>query len=98
MELFQKLIKINEDLYNFGIIYFNWWKTHSRDKDRDNSFRHIAKQSMTLILRMCYDELQEIKGLEDFCKNVKELPLPNRYHMFHQCDKLKKPSWYDDTK
>ena len=43
------------------------------------------------------DELQEIKGLEGFCENVKKLPLPNRYHMFHQCDKLKKPSWYDDT-
>ena len=54
--------KTSDLLYRFGIIYFNWWKTHSRDKDKDNSFRHIAKQSMTLILRMCYDELQEIKG------------------------------------
>ena len=53
--------KTNDLLYRFGIIYFNWWKTHTREKDKDNSFRHIAKQSLTLILRMCYDELQEIK-------------------------------------
>ena len=51
--------KTGDYLYRFGIIYFNWWKTHTRDKD--NTFRHIAKQSLALILRMCYDELKEIK-------------------------------------
>ena len=50
----------NSYLYRFGIIYFFWWRTISRDNN--SQYRHIAKQAMTLILRMCYDELQEIKG------------------------------------
>ena len=50
----------NALLYRFGLIYFNWWKIHSHDENKE--FRHIAKQSLTLILRMCYDELKEIKN------------------------------------
>lgn len=53
--------KINDIFYRFGIIYFNWWKTHSNDKI--NSFRHIAKQALTLILRTCYDELVNIEEI-----------------------------------
>ena len=54
-------------------------------------------QDTSLMFWGC-SELQEIKGLEGFCKNVKELSLYYYYHMFYQCDKLKKPEWYDDTK
>lgn len=43
------------------------------------------------------DELQEIKGLEGFCKNIKTMQPHNYARMFYKCDKLKKPSWYDDT-
>ena len=52
--------KTNYDLYRFGIIYFNWWETHSHNKNKQ--FRHISKQSLTFILRMCYDELKNIKS------------------------------------
>ena len=51
--------KTSDLLYRFGIIYFHWWRIHSHDEHND--FRHIAKQSLTLILRMCYDELKNIK-------------------------------------
>lgn len=51
--------KTSDLLYRFGIIYFNWWKTHSNDKN--TQFRHIAKQALTLIVRMIYDEFKEIK-------------------------------------
>ena len=52
--------KTSDYLFRFGIIYFNWWRTHSNDKN--SQYRHIAKQGLTLILRMCYDELNEIKN------------------------------------
>ena len=52
--------KTSDLLYRFGIIYFNWWLTHSNDKN--TQLRHIAKQSLTLILRMIYDEFKEIKS------------------------------------
>ena len=52
--------KTNDLLYRFGLIYFNWWKTHSHDENKE--FRHIAKQSLTFILRMCYDEFKEIRN------------------------------------
>ena len=42
-------------------------------------------------------ELQEIKGLEGFCENIKKMSPRNYANMFHKCDKLEKPSWYDDT-
>ena len=51
---------INDDLYRFGIIYFNWWKKYSHNKNNDS--KHIDKQSLTFILRMCYDELNNIKN------------------------------------
>ena len=51
---------INDDLYRFGIIYFNWWKKYSQNKNNDS--KHIDKQSLTFILRMCYDELNNIKN------------------------------------
>ena len=58
--------KTEDYLYRFGIIYYFWWRTHSHDNN--SQFRHIAKQALTLILRMCYDELKEIriKMEEDF--------------------------------
>ena len=55
-----KANRTNYYIYRFGIIYFNWWRTLSRDKN--SQFRHISKQALTLILRMCYDELKEIKS------------------------------------
>ena len=51
--------KTSDYLYRFGIIYFFWWKTYAHDKN--DSFRHIAKQSLTFILRLCYDKIKEIK-------------------------------------
>lgn len=50
--------KTSDYLYRFGIIYFFWWKTYAHDELSD--YRHIAKQSLTFILRMCYDEIKEI--------------------------------------
>ena len=52
--------KTSDFIYRFGIIYFFWWKTIVRDNY--SKYRQIAKKALTLILRMCYDELQEIKS------------------------------------
>ena len=67
--------KISSFLHRFGIIYFNWWGAHSHDKNKQ--FRHISKQSLTLILRMCYDELKKIKsrmevGIEKYLLKTQE--------------------------
>ena len=67
--------KTNYDLYRFGIIYFNWWETHSHNKNKQ--FRHISKQSLTFILRMCYDELKNIKsrmgiGIDEYLLKTQE--------------------------
>ena len=51
--------KTNSYLYRFAVIYFYWWKNHSND--RNTQFKHFTKQALTLIIRMCYDELKEIK-------------------------------------
>lgn len=61
--------KISDVLYRFGIIYFFWHNFHSTDANKE--YRHNAKQAMTLILRMCYDEMEEIKsrmkvGLDEY--------------------------------
>ena len=67
--------KIKYYLYRFGIIYFDWWKFVSHDKN--TQFRHISKQSLTLILRMCYDELKAIKsrmeiGIDEYLLKTQE--------------------------
>jgi hypothetical protein len=51
--------KTNSYLHRFAIVYFYWWKNHSND--RNTQFKHFTKQALTLIIRMCYDELKEIK-------------------------------------
>ena len=51
--------KIDELLYRFGIIYFNWWATENNEKNI--SFRTIAKRALTFIMRICYDEIKKIK-------------------------------------
>ena len=70
-----KANRTNYYIYRFGIIYFNWWRTLSRDKN--SQFRHISKQALTLILRMCYDELKEIKsrmevGIDEYLLKTQE--------------------------
>ena len=52
--------RTSDYLYRFGIIYFFWWKFYS--KDNFDGFRHLAKQSLSLILRICYDEIKSIKN------------------------------------
>ena len=52
--------KANDYLYRFGIIYYDWWKNISRSNNSE--YKHFEKQAMTLILRMCYDELNEIRN------------------------------------
>ena len=69
-----KANRTNYYLYRFGIIYFNWWKTLSH---KNSQFRHISKQALTLILRMCYDELKAIKsrmevGIDEYLLKTQE--------------------------
>ena len=52
--------KINDDLYKFGIIYYNWLKTKS---NKNNKLNNFEKQSLMFIIRMCYDELREIANV-----------------------------------
>lgn len=52
--------KINDDLYKFGIIYYNWLKTKS---NKNNELNNFEKQSLMFIIRMCYDELREIANV-----------------------------------
>ena len=52
--------RINELLYRFSIIYFHWWA--SQNGDENVQFRTIAKRALTFIMRICYDEIEVIKG------------------------------------
>lgn len=67
--------KMSDLFYRFGLIYFNWWRTHSNDEN--SSIRHLAKKTLTLILRTCYDELKEVEErmdvqIEDYLEETKE--------------------------
>jgi hypothetical protein len=67
--------KTSDILYKFGVVYYSWWKTISND--RNNRFRHFAKQAFTFILRMCYDELNQIKkrmkiGIDEYLYKIQE--------------------------
>ena len=55
--------KIDDLLYRFSIIYFHWWAM--QHNDQNIVYRTIAKRAMTFILRMCYDEIEKIKGRMD---------------------------------
>ena len=81
--------KINEDIFNFGVVYFNW-----RNKNNDKNI--INKQAFGLILRMCYDKLIEItskfeKSLGEYLyviqedKNISDV---NRYLKNFTVEKL----------
>ena len=49
----------NPLLYRFGLIYFFWWRPYADDENGE--FRHIAKQALTLLVRMLYDEKKRIR-------------------------------------
>ena len=51
--------KIDDYLYRFGIIFFHWWAMQNNDKNI--VYRTIAKRALTLIMRLCYDEMKNIK-------------------------------------
>ena len=55
--------KIDDLLYRFSIIYFHWWAM--QHNDQNIVYRTIAKRAMTFIMRMCYDEIEKIKGRMD---------------------------------
>ena len=55
--------KIDDLLYRFSIIYFHWWAM--QHNDQSIVYRTIAKRAMTFIMRMCYDEIEKIKGRMD---------------------------------
>ena len=52
--------KIGSQVYSFGIVYFSWWKTHMKNKINTNEFKLFSRQTLMLVMRMCYDELMEI--------------------------------------
>jgi len=52
--------KINELLYNFSQVYFNWWRKNSNNTS--NLYGNIEKQVWTFIVRICYDEIKSIKN------------------------------------
>jgi len=67
--------KTSDLLYKFGIMYYNWWRILSHDNNK--RYRHLSKQASTLILRMCYDELNQIKkrmkvGFEEYLYKTQE--------------------------
>ena len=67
--------KTSDLIYKFGVVYYSWWKTISND--RNNRLRHFAKQTFTFILRMCYDELNQIKkrmkiGIDEYLYKIQE--------------------------
>ena len=51
--------KLDDYLYRFGIIYYHWWATENKVR---TEYRTIAKRSLGLILRLCYDEIKSIKS------------------------------------
>jgi hypothetical protein len=51
--------KINDILYKFGQVYFNWWRKSS---NKYNLYGKIDKQIWTFIFRICYDEIKNIKN------------------------------------
>ena len=55
--------KIDDLLYRFSIIYFHWWAM--QHNDQNIVYRTIAKRAMNFIMRMCYDEIEKIKGRMD---------------------------------
>ena len=51
--------KIDDLLYRFGVIYFHWLATENNEKNI--VYRTIAKRDLTFIMRICYDEIKNIK-------------------------------------
>ena len=52
--------KIDELLYRFAIMYFHWRTT--LNNNQNVIYKTIAKRALTFILRLCYDEIKEIKS------------------------------------
>ena len=51
--------KIDPLLYRFSLVYNQWWA--GENKEKNTSFKVIAKRALVLILRICYDTIQMIK-------------------------------------
>jgi hypothetical protein len=52
--------KINDLLYRFSIVYYHWWAM--QNNEQNVQYRTIAKRALTFIMRLCYDEINKIKG------------------------------------